>query len=458
MTSLTSLNWGIVEIIYLIIIFSAGFIVTLLIIPYVIKYMKKKGNIGYDIHKNARPEVAESGGVSIIIGIFVAAILSMILFPILFNVILIFIITIALAAVIGLIDDIKKLRSRYKIALTIFTGSAIFFANYFNFITISSPVLPFLGQTRLRLIYPLLVPIIVAVFANTTNMMEGYNGEGSGTCLIAVCFLFICALIWNSAEAILFTIIAIAVLIPFFMYNRYPAKVFPGDIGTLCMGVMIACIALFGSLEVVVFCLLLMHIFNSFFLLSSVRGFLESSKIQKSKDDIILLEDDRIKASDQQNAALTLPRLILAKGPLTEKELVLNFFIISIICGFFSIITILIIVWTTGNLDFMIVIFTGIILLVPTTYFLYKFNRIRGIVFLMIGLLVGGTFFLIFVDLYVMALPFADIDLIIILIPIKELIAFVLFIPGLVLFYIITIKHFWIQINKGKKIEAKKSV
>jgi len=150
--------------------------------------------------------------------------------------------------------------------------------------------------------------------------------------------------------------------------------------------------------------------------------------------------------------------LILAKGPLTEKELVLNFFIISIICGFFSIITILIIVWTTGNLDFMIVIFTGIILLVPTTYFLYKFNRIRGIVFLMIGLLVGGTFFLIFVDLYVMALPFADIDLIIILIPIKELIAFVLFIPGLVLFYIITIKSFWIQINKGKKIEAKKSV
>ena len=116
MTSLTSLNWGIVEIIYLIIIFAVGFFITFLITPYIIKYMKKKGNVGYDIHKNARPEVAESGGVSIIIGIFVAAILSMILFPILFNVILIFIITIGLAAVIGLIDDIKKLRSRYKIA------------------------------------------------------------------------------------------------------------------------------------------------------------------------------------------------------------------------------------------------------------------------------------------------------------------------------------------------------
>ncbi|TFG24287.1 MAG: hypothetical protein EU529_04740 [Promethearchaeota archaeon] len=458
MTSIIKLKWGIVEIIYLVIIFAIGFLITLLITPYIIKYMKKKGNVGYDIHKNARPEVAESGGISLIVGIFAAAILSIILFPIFFNVILIFIITIGLAAVIGLIDDIKKLRSRWKIALTIFTGSALFFANLFNFIKISSPVLPFLGKTRLTLIYPLLVPIIVAVFANTTNMMEGYNAEGSGTCLIAACFLFICALIWDSFEAVLFTIIAIAVLIPFFIYNRYPAKVFPGDIGTLSMGVMIACIALFGSLEVVIFCLLLMHIFNSFILLSSVRGFLESSKIQNSMDDIILLEDDRIKASDQQNAALTLPRLILAKGPLTEKELVLNFFIISIICGFFSIITLLIIAWTHRNLDFMFVIITGIILLIPTMYFLYKFNRIRGIIFLMVGLLVGGASFLIFVDIYIMHLPFSDIDLIFIIIPIKELIAFVLFIPGLVLFYFITIKYFWFQINKGKKIETKKSV
>jgi len=31
--------------------------------------MKKKGYIGYDIHKNARPEVAESGGLGILIGI-----------------------------------------------------------------------------------------------------------------------------------------------------------------------------------------------------------------------------------------------------------------------------------------------------------------------------------------------------------------------------------------------------
>jgi len=339
MTYIRHLDWGILEVLYLIIIFAVGFFVTLLIIPYVIKYMKKKGKVGYDIHKNDRPEIAESGGISIVIGILVASTLAMILFPVFFNVIFIFSLTIILAAIIGLVDDIKKLRSRYKILLTLFTGSFIFFANYYNFIKISSPTLPFLGTTRLTLLYPLMVPIIVAVFANTVNMMEGYNGEGSGTCLIAVCFLFVCSLILNSAEGLLFTLIAIAVLIPFYLYNKYPAKIFPGDIGTLSIGVMIACIALFGSLEVALFCALLMHIFNSFYILSSVKGFFESSKIQGFKNDIILLEDDRIKASHQKGAALTLPRLILAKGPLTEKELVNNFYAISIICGIFSIIS-----------------------------------------------------------------------------------------------------------------------
>jgi hypothetical protein len=75
----------------------------------------------------------------------------------------------------------------------------------------------------------------------------------------------------------------------------------------------------------------------------------------------------------------------------------------------------------------------------------------------MIGLLVSGSIFLIFIDLYIMPLPFADINLIIVLIPIKELIAFVLFIPGLLIWYFITIKYFWAQINKGEKIESKES-
>jgi len=451
MNLLTDLNWSFMEIFFLIIIFIVGFLITYLVLPYLIKFMKRKGYVGIDIHKNARPEVAESGGISMLIGFSVSLIFLIIFFPSFFRETLTFLLTVLLAGVIGFIDDRKKLRSRYKIILSIFSGSIIFFANILGFITIASPTIPLIDRTRLTFIYPFLVPLIVAVFTNTVNMLEGYNGEGSGTCLIATCFLFICSIIWNSAEGVIFTIPVIAVLFPFFIFNKYPAKVFPGDIGTLAMGAMIACIMLFGSLEVAAFCALLIHIFNSFYYIYSVRGFFESSDIRESKDDIILLEDDRIKASDQKGAVLTLPRLILAKGPLTEPELVKNFYAISLICGFFSILSILLMQYTLGNFNIYIFIIALFALLAPTIFILYKFSRIRGIIVLMVILLISILVFLIFIEAVIMALPIEDLDLGIISIPINMLISFLLMIPILLFWYMITIKYFWSEIDKMKK-------
>ena len=219
MIRISDLTWDAVEIIYLIIIFILGFVITMLVIPSIIKIMKKKGFIGIDIHKNSKTEVAESGGIALIFGLSCTSVLLVIFFPSFFNEILIFILTVVLSGVIGFIDDKIRLKSRYKVILTIFTGSIIFLANLFGFISIESPTIPFLGKLRLSLIYPILVPIIVAVFANTVNMLEGYNGEGSGTSIIALISLFICSLIWNSAEGLLFTIISLAVLVPFYLYN-----------------------------------------------------------------------------------------------------------------------------------------------------------------------------------------------------------------------------------------------
>jgi len=450
MKHLTDLNWGFMEIFFLLMIFIVGFLITYVVLPYLIKFMKRKGYVGIDIHKNDKPEIAESGGLSIIIGFSVSSIFLIIFFPEFFKETFTFLLTVLLAGGIGFLDDRKKLRSRYKIVLSVFSGSIIFLANIFGFITIASPTIPFLDRTRLTVIYPFLVPLIVAVFTNTVNMLEGYNGEGSGTCLIAICFLFVCSLLWNSAEGVIFTIPVIAVLIPFFIYNKYPAKIFPGDIGTLSMGAMIACIMLFGSLEVAAFCALLIHIFNSFYYIYSVRGFFESSDIQESKDDIILLEDNRIKASDQKDAVLTLPRLILAKGPLTEPELMKNFYAISIICGFFSILSILFMQFTLGNFDIYLLIIILIVLLVPTILILYKFPRIRGIIILMIILLMSILGFLIFIEVVIIPLPLEDLNLGWINIPINLLISFILMIPILLIWYLITIKYFWNEIDKMK--------
>ena len=451
MIRITDLNWGVLEALYLIIVFTVGFTITMAIIPYIIKIMKTRGHIGIDIHKNLKTEVAESGGISIVIGISIASMLLIIFFPSFFNEILIFVLTVVLSGIIGYLDDRIKLRSRYKLILTIFTGTLIFLANYFGFIKIESPTIPFLGQLRLTVIYPILAPIIVTVFANAVNMLEGYNGEGSGTSIIALCSLFVCSIIWDSAEGVLFTIIALAILIPFYLYNKFPAKIFPGDVGTLSIGALFAGIALIGSLEAAVFCALLIHIFNSFYVLYSVKGFFESSEILENKGDVILLENDFIKASDEKDAALTLPRLILAKGPLKEPKLVQNFYIISIICGFFSIITTLLMVWTIGNLDLITIAIVIVIFGLLSAIFLYKFPRIRGIVILMLILIIVGFIYLVCAELFIMPIDFVDIDIFgFLILPTNIIISLILVIPGLLLWYYITVKYFWFEIKRMK--------
>ena len=454
MIRISDLNWSFVEIIYLIIIFSVGFLITITIIPFLIKFMKRKGYIGIDIHKNVKTEVAESGGIAFVIGISITSILLIIFFPNFYNEILIFILTVVLSGVIGFIDDRVRLRSRYKVILTIFTGILIFLANLSGFINIEPPTIPFLGKLRLNLIYPIVVPIIVAVFANTVNMLEGYNGEGSGTAIIALIYLFVCSIIWDSAEGMLFTVISLAVLIPFYKYNKFPARIFPGDVGTLSIGAMFAGIALFGSLEAAVFCALLIHVFNSFYVLYSVKGFFESNEILDNKSDILLLEDDLIKASVLKSAALTLPRLILAKGPLKEPELVKNIYFISLICGFFSILTTFLMV-TTGTLNYTAIIIVAIIFGFITTIILKKFPRIRGIVILMVALVVIGYVYLLCIDLFVMPLNLVNLNILGLIVPTNILISLILVIPGLLVWYYITIKYFWFEIKKNKEFTLK---
>ena len=451
MKYLSELNWTIIEVILLIAVFAIGFLITYLLLPYIIKLMQRKGYVGVDIHKNSKPKVAESGGLGIVIGFTGSSFFLILFFPSFSKEIIIFLITVILAGLIGYIDDRIRLRSRYKILLSIFSGGVFFFANNIGFISISSPTIPFLDQTRLTIIYPFIVPIIIAVFTNTVNMLEGYNGEGSGTCLIAVIFLLICGVIWNSAEAVIFAVPVIAVLIPFFIFNKFPAKIFPGDIGTLSMGAMIAGIMLFGALEIAAFCVLLIHIFNSFYVIYSVRGFIESSDFGGNKADIILLENDQIKASDQKDAVLTLPRLILAKGPLKEPELVKNFYAISVICGFFSIVSILLMQFTLGNFEFYVLFLTFIALLIPTIIILYKFPRIRGVILLMVILLITILFLLILIEAYIMPLPLEDIDLKFVKIPINLIISILLIIPVLLIWYLITIKYFWMEMKRMKK-------
>ena len=112
--------------------------------------------------------------------------------------------------------------------------------------------------------------------------------------------------------------------------------------------------------------------------------------------------------------------------------------------------TTLLMVITTGNQDFTIFIILTIIFGFVTAIILYLFPRIRGIVILMVILIVIGYIYLVCIDLFIMPLNLVNINILGIILPTNILISLILVIPGLLVWYYVTIKYFWFEIKKMK--------
>ncbi|MHA1731044.1 MAG: hypothetical protein ACTSU5_03830 [Promethearchaeota archaeon] len=436
MNTFSELPWEPIHGLFVVLAVGLAFIVTYLALPKQIKLMHEKGWVGHDIHKKDRPAVAESGGLSLVVGIVVAMAILAVGFPSLTEEIFVLILTVVAAAAIGFWDDRKQLSSLRKIILVTIAGGPLFLANILGFIHVQSPLIPVLGYTQLTFIYPLAVPVIIAVTSNSANMLEGYNGEGAGTCIAVGASMVVGGLILGSVEAVIFSLVMCAGLGAFFLFNRYPARVFPGDVGTLAVGAMIGGIAVLGSIEVVMFCAFLQHVFNSFYVITSVRGLRESHNVDTK--DIYVDDDDVIHASTDPNAPISLPRLILAGGPLDEPGLVKHFIVSSVITGIFGVVAALAMDITGGhfNLGLIVVVLVGSAGLYGVLY--WRFPRIRSLSIIMILLLLGGLALLVFVDQAIVQM--GNI--------LNVLVSGSLGLGGLALWYVVQKKYFWHEIGK----------
>lgn len=436
MFTFEDMGLSIIDYVIMLIIAVCSFIITSLLFPQYVKFAKKKGWIGKDIHKHDRPEVAESGGIIFVVGLIPALIIVFILYEQIRMETIAFAISVLFSGIIGFIDDRKVLGSYIKLILLIIAGLPIFLFNQFGWITINDPVIPILGELSLDWIYPFTIPFIIAILTNLVNMLEGYNGEGSGCALIAIAFLLVGSIIMGSSEGLIYSLVILGALAAFFKFNKFPAKVFPGDVGTLAMGAAIGCVSIFGSLEVAMFCCILVHLFNGFYVVASVKGLKERRSI-KTKD-IIVSENDVIEATKGKNDLLTLPRLILATKPLTESQLVKQFWALAGVGGLLSIVAVLVNRYTLGTLDLIPGVIGVAIILLLEVPLIYKFKAIRGVVYFYIALLGLGFVFLVIADLYI--------------IPMNHWLAWLIIgimaIGGFFYWYYLTVKYFWYKISK----------
>lgn len=216
---------------------------TLTITPYLAGRMKRAGIVGRDIHKAEQPEVAEMGGTAILLSLPLA--LSPFMEGDVAKVLLVFL----LFGIVGVIDDLTNLRQSHKVLLSLLISVPAAFLDV-------SPAVDVFGYTlNLGLLYPLFAVLFVTGSANLVNMLAGFNGLEVGTSAIILGVLG--AITEGNARLIALT--GMSAALGFLWWNRYPARVFPGDTGTLSLGALIGLVGILGKVEVYAAILLLPH-------------------------------------------------------------------------------------------------------------------------------------------------------------------------------------------------------
>jgi UDP-N-acetylglucosamine--dolichyl-phosphate N-acetylglucosaminephosphotransferase len=313
--------------------FVISFLVTFATTPIIGKWMRRRGITGEDVHKIRRVRLPEMCGLAILIGLTAGASAYATIFPTALREVAAFIGTVLIAGAIGLVDDLRPLSARIKPLLTAAACIPILILGTYD----SFPLIPFVGPVRFTIIYPLLIPVALAVTSNAVNMMDVMNGAMAGTVsIIAVVITGILLFSGNTATAALSAGL-LAVLLAFYYFNRYPAKVFGGDTGSLAVGAAIGALAIMGRIEAVVVVALMPHIMNAFYGLASVGGLYERRDI--SERPVKLLRNEKLQASSQKAAPITLARIILAAGPLGEREIVRGLIFLTLISSILAVLT-----------------------------------------------------------------------------------------------------------------------
>ncbi|WP_457750648.1 MraY family glycosyltransferase [Thermococcus sp.] len=284
-----------------------GLTITLTLTPYLAARMKNAGIVGRDIHKPNQPEVAEMGGLALIIGTGIAGVFIEGLPGWLLSVFLLF-------GVVGIIDDLTYLRQLHKVLLSLLVSLPLLMVKV-------APTVSILGFTlNLGLLYPIFAILFVTGSANLVNMLAGFNGLEVGTSGIALLFL---ALITDGPARII-ALTGSATAFAFLLWNHYPARVFPGDTGTLSLGALIGLVGILGKVEFYAVILLIPHFLDFVIKATGVRFGV------RKHGRTVVLQDGTLKAPPYPS----LLGFIMRRIRVTEPKLVAVMWLIEVLLGF----------------------------------------------------------------------------------------------------------------------------
>ena len=315
------------------------------VLPPYLGYLRKIGKVSEDAHKKPPAKVPEPAGPALFIGVLVGELAAYLFYPA--SLVPIAVLGSAgIAFAVGLADDLFVLGAKTKPLLLILASlPLVALVMVQPDLYTSNLTFPLLGTRHGEhfVIYTLLVVAAFPVVANAFNMMDSFNGQISGFTILTSASLLVGILLQAvvdpdfSPARVASTLPLVAVSIAFYLFNRYPSRAFDGDSGSLMFGAMFAALAVTGGVEVAAIVAIIPAILNSFYILASVRGFVERRRM--TSRPTYIGEDGRLYASPTLGAPSTLVRMLLLDGPLTEKQLVRSILALTTVACLLSVLT-----------------------------------------------------------------------------------------------------------------------
>jgi phospho-N-acetylmuramoyl-pentapeptide-transferase len=153
-----------------------------------------------------------------------------------------------LNSLIGIIDDLTKLRRKENAGLTppqkLFMQTILamlFLMARKHFFSDSTMVSLVFGKTNLGVFYYPIAGLILLGVVNCANLTDGIDGLASSVSATIGIVFFILGSAFKDTQII--SVCLVAGAIGFLLFNAHPAKIFMGDTGSLFLGALAGCLS-----------------------------------------------------------------------------------------------------------------------------------------------------------------------------------------------------------------------
>lgn len=201
--------------------------------------------------------VPTGGGIAIMLAVLFSISINEIFYNfeatnyVLLNVIILF-------GLFGILDDMINIGRPAKLVLMYYCSYPLM-----QYATHSQILFPIIGQVDFGIFYSqLIVPTFVLVASNLVNMHSGFNGLSSGLSVIILSALIIKSILAGNLEEIIPLIAVTGATFGFYLFERYPARFFWGNVGSLTVGAAIGVLIVMQGFIISGFIMLLPHTIN----------------------------------------------------------------------------------------------------------------------------------------------------------------------------------------------------